>query len=329
MRIAVSPYHLTTREPAAATAFLLGSSVVTMLPAPMNGRERERVEQVAALVPRYLDFMESWRWTVPLWNAGVIGAEWEGDVAAHEVRAVCNMIAGDERFTPLRRLMKPEVFETDERYLDAMAADLLKGGPDPSFTVPVAAGMDRFATRHGLAVVRSEPVSVVQRAEERLGERIFALAMPVLLQASAERFLLARDLLESRLAAIRAVMTQLADVVESGESNGHSAELRARLSAAAREYAREFAARREELLEPPTSDDEDDVRMIDGVVSITGMFLPADAALTSSLAAMRAISPALVRLPSDAQGSNLPAPLAESRRVFTLLVKVMGRPRPR
>jgi hypothetical protein len=329
MRIAVSPYHLTTREPAAVTAFLLGSSVVTMLPAPSDGCERERVERVAAMVPKYLDFMESWRWTIPLWRAGVIGAEWAGDVAAHEVRAVCNMIAGDERFTPLRRLMRPEVFETDERYLDAMAADLLKGGPDPSFTVPVAAGMDRFATRHGLAVVRSEPTSIVQRAEERLGERIFALAMPVLLQATAERFLLARELLEPQLAEIRAAMTQLADIVEAGESNGHSAELRERLAAAARDYAREFESCREQLMEPPTGDDEDDVRMIDGVVTITGMFLPADAALTSSLAAMRTISPGLGRLPAGARGSNLPAPLAETRRVFTLLVKVMGRPRSR
>jgi hypothetical protein len=325
MRIAVSPYHLTSREPAAVTAFLLGSSVVTMLPTAAHGAERERMERLAERVPRYLDFMESWRWTVPLWHAGVLGAEWGGHAPADEVKAVCGLIAGDERFGALRRLMKPEVFETDERYLDAMAADLLKGGPDPCFTVPVAAGMDRFATRHGLAVVRSEPTSIVQKAEQRLGERIFTVAMPVLLQASAERFLLARELLGDELIELRESMARLADLVEMGNGNGHTVDAGERIAQAGRAYAAGFAQHHEELAAQSVDPDEDDVRVVEGVVTITGMFLPPDAALTSSMAAMRTIAPSLAppRLPA----SNLPASAESSRRVFTLLVKVIGRPR--
>jgi hypothetical protein len=324
MRLAVSPYHLTTREPAAVTAFLLGSAVVTLLPALASGAERKSMERLAASGPRYLDFMESWRWTIPLWNAGVIGADWEGKTPADEVKVVCGLIAGDDRFGPLRRLMKPEVFETDERYLDAMAADLLKGGPDPCFTVPVAAGLDRFATRHGLAVIRSEPTSVVQKAEQRLGERVFSIAMPVLLQASAERFLKARELLADELIELREAMADLADLAEAGVENGRTLDARERLAQAGRAYATGFAHHRQELLEESDDPEEDDIRVVEGVVTLTGMFLPPDAALTSSMAAMRTIAPSLASARSQ---TNLPATAEDSRRVFTLLVKVMGRPR--
>ena len=37
MLIAVSPYHMTTREPAAMAALLLASRVVTILPTPEVG----------------------------------------------------------------------------------------------------------------------------------------------------------------------------------------------------------------------------------------------------------------------------------------------------
>jgi len=300
-----------------------------MLPTSLAGGGRERAERAASLVPRYLDFMQSWRWTVPLWNAGVIGAELEGEAAASEVRAICNIIAEDDRFSPLRRLMKPELFETDERYLDAMAADLLKGGPDPSLTVPVAAGMDRFATRHGLAVVRSEPTSVVQKAEERLAERLFAFAIPVLLQASGSRYLLARDLLERELSELRSAIGELADLAEAGDSNGQTVAARERLAQAARAYAAEFAAKRNQLLGELEDDDEEDVRVIDGMVTITGMFLPSDAALTSSVNAMRTISPALARPATHGESQRMPVLAANCRRVFTLLVRVMGKPKRR
>ena len=162
MRIAVSPYHLTTKEPAATAAFLLAGSVVTMLPAPFNGNRRH-AEELSARIPKYLDFIQSWRWTVPLWNAGVVSAAVGDQDAVEDVRAICARIADDARFSPLRPLMRPELFDTEESYLESVARDLLKAGPDPAITVPVAAGMDRFSIRCGLVPARSDPLSVVQR----------------------------------------------------------------------------------------------------------------------------------------------------------------------
>jgi hypothetical protein len=322
MRIAVSPYHLTTREPAAAAALLLGGSIVTMLPGreggPAGGTLDGPAEAAgaAARVPRYLDFMQSWRWTVPLWHAGVIGAAWCGEDASGDVRGVCEAIAADEGLACLRGFLRPELLESGERYLEAVSRDVLKGGPDPGVSVPVAAGMDRFAGRHGMMVFRSEPTSVAQRAEERLGERVFSVAVPVLLQASAERYLLARELLGEELEDLRAELAGAAEGALAGRRNGSVAGL----ASAARAYAAAFEAERGELLSGPKSDDEEDVRAVEGMVVLTGVVLPGDAALTSSVAALRAVTPGLAAAPANA--GNLPA---RAGPFFTVLVRVVGR----
>jgi hypothetical protein len=62
MLVAVSPYHLTTREPAAIAALLLADRVVTLLPGP----DRRGAELAAERLPHYLDFVLTWEWSVPL-----------------------------------------------------------------------------------------------------------------------------------------------------------------------------------------------------------------------------------------------------------------------
>jgi hypothetical protein len=322
MLIAVSPYHITTREPAAIAAFLLARGVVTLMPAPFAGSQRDQVEAAAANVPRYLEFMNTWRWTMPLWEAGVVRSALHGEDAVQDVRAVCEQIEADEQFSRLRLLMRPELWETEERYLDAVARDLLKGGPDPGITVPVAAGMDRFAMRHGLAVARSSPRSVAQRAEARLGERLFAVGVPVLLQASGERLLAARELLEPELEDLRDVVDSLS-LMDPSTANGELDSGRARLMEAARAYTAAFEEHREDLTRV---DDGDELHILTGTVSLTGMMLPSDAVLRSSMTAMRAISRALG--PAPVRSTNLPATLEDAHdvRFLTILVKVIGNP---
>jgi hypothetical protein len=323
MRIAVSPYHLTTKEPAAAAAFLLGESVVTMLPAPFNG-DRQHAEALSTRIPKYLDFIQSWRWTVPLWNAGVVASAVGGQDAVEDVRAVCARIASDERFGPLRPLMKPELFDTEEGYLEAVARDLLKAGPDPAITVPVAAGMDRFSMRCGLVPARSDPTSVVQRAEERLGKRAFAVGLPVLLQASGERLLRAREALDPELADLREALAAFADEgVEMTPDELLAAQ--GDLAVAARGYASAFDTARDELVAP--QEEDEDIRPIAGTVALTGLILPGDAVLTSSISAMRTLSPAMARV---AAGPTTKLPVRvdplEGRQFLTLVFRPLGRP---
>lgn len=321
MLIAVSPYHITSREPAAVAAFLLAERVVTLLPAPFTPH-RQRAQEVAQRVPRYLDFMLSWQWSVPLWEAGVICSALEGQTAMPDVRAAHSRIAADDQYRSLRGLMKPELFEAEEDYLDAVARDLLKGGPDPGITVPVAAGLDRFAQRHGVAVARSEPASVVQHAERRLGEPIFAVAIPVLLQASAERLLEAREILEAELADLREAM---AAQTAQPASTGRNGAGKAHLQAAAAAYTAAFTRRHADL----TDSEGEDIRIIDSTVSITGLSLPIDAVLTSSLQAMRTIAPA-ARTNGDHAAAPQPGPTSLGpQRLLTLIIKPLGRPTPR
>jgi hypothetical protein len=321
MIIAVSPYHITTREPAAIAAFLLARGVITLRPAPFGGGQRDQLEAAITNIPRYLEFMNSWRWTIPLWEAGIISPGLHGEDAIHDVRAICESIDADERLSRLRMFMHPELWETEEMYLDAVARDLLKGGPDPGITVPVAAGLDRFAMRHGLAVARSTPSSVVQRAEARLGTRLFACAVPVLLQASGEKLLAARELLEPELSDLRDILEALAEL-DLATANGELDGARSDLMQAARAYTIAFEEHREELTRV---DDQDDLHVVTGMVSLTGMLLPGDAVLTSSMTAMNAISPSLG--PAPTRATNLPATLdaTHSLRFLTIVVKVLGR----
>ena len=312
MLVAVSPYHLTTREPAAIAALLLADRVVTLLP----GQDRRGAERAAERLPHYLDFVLSWEWSVPLWEAGLICGAVDGLNATTDVQAAYAQVASDERLSPLRHLMRTDVLDSEEQFLDAVARDLLKGGPDPTITVPLAAGLDRFAIRCGAAVARSHPTSVVQVAETRLGRRAFAFAAPVLLQASAERLLDARDMLEPELAELRLAVGGMTN--PSLRTNGHERmDPAERLEAAASVYARAFDRLRPELLES----DRDEPRVIDGVVAITGLILPSDAVFTASLAAIGAVGGIAVAAPS--------APVAlgalGEAQVLTLLVKVMGR----
>ncbi|MCL4742360.1 MAG: hypothetical protein KJZ54_09175 [Phycisphaerales bacterium] len=315
MIAALSPYHLTSREPAAMAALLLSERVVTMVPTPLGSTERSHVERAVARSPRYLDLMESWRWSVPLWNAGVIAGGIDSDDAGAEVRAVCARLRNDDRFAPLWLLMREGVFEDERSYLDSIAKDLLRSGPDPAISIPLAAAMDRLAALHGMVVMRSAPTSVAQRAEQRLAETLFAFAMPMLMQASAGRLLEARG-------ALGDSMERLGAVVREASIGGGS---RLDVADAARDAAHAFESIRSDLSRP--CDDEDDLHVIIGTASVTAVSMPVDAVLESSLVALRSFTRAPNRATTGI--STLPAvrdPLA-GERVVSLVVRKIGRSR--
>jgi len=326
MLLAISPYHLTTREPVAMASLLLAQGVVTMLPAPLEGQDRARVERAAANVPNYVRLMESWRWSVPLWREGVIGGSIEGQEPIEDVRRAYRRIGEEPRFGPLRAFMKRELFESEEMYLDAVSRDVLRAGPDPGITVPVTAGLDAYASRMGLGVARSDPASVVQKAEARLGTRVLSIALPVLVQGSANRLLLARQQLDEALAPLRQAMGELI----IAPSSDHQRDAVGEVAITAREYGVAFAEASRDILNQDVDDDDDDPRGVEGTVAITGLILPPDAALRASVAALRAMSPAVVGAGPESDASEGDSrTLSGGRATFTLLFKVMGRSGPR
>lgn len=303
-------------------ALLLADQVVTLLPAPFESPDSRSAKKAARRSPRYSEFMKSWAWSVPLWSAGIIVSQLKGDDAAHDMREMAQRITNDDRFLPLRSLMKHQLFDSEHDYLDAIGADLLKGGPDPGITVPLAAGLDRFAARHQIFVARAAPTSVAQKAESRLARNVFAIAVPVPLQASADRILLARELLELELVALRRAINSIArasaeDMQDASESLMH----------AVAAYAQAFDREESQLTEPSLDDDE--VRVITGPAVVTAVAMPSDAVLRSSLDAVSIMARAkLPRSPGEKASLPVPSVQGDHAPVVSLIVRAMGAPKP-
>lgn len=271
----VSPYHLTTREPASLVALQTAARATTLLLAPRQATADERtIRREAERSPAYRAYMRSWEWAMPLFDEGVLGTMDGGEDPVEDVRAACQTLCEDPVCAPLTPYLRPELFADDTAYLRAASADILKAGPDPGVSIPIAAGLDSFASERGMIVARSAPVSLVQRAEARLGTVVFRVSVPAVVQGSAERLLLVRALLgEVRVGLARAV----AEAFERKDS------VDVRL--AARRYAEAFEAEREHICAPPGRDEENEVRVVIGEASLVGMELPVDAVYRSSAAA--------------------------------------------
>ncbi len=279
--VALSPYHLATQELPALGAAVLADRVVTMLPLPPGDAfAHERAKQS----PAYARFMEAWSWSAPLWDEGVVGARLNDDDAGQDLLDILAQFEQREELAELRPFLGARAGGLDpHRWLESVARDLVRGGPDPGWCVPLSAAMDRFAARSGLAAARAAPASLAQRAEERLTRRVFAFAAPMLVQAPGERLIEARETLHAPLGALRARVSEcFAAAIDAGEA---SPGLDAPLRLAADAYGRAFDDARERLTRPP--DDEDDPRILDAMVSVTGVVLPTDAAVRSSLTALR------------------------------------------
>lgn len=297
LNLAVSPYHLSTREPVAAIALTLCDHAVTALPEPAEGRSREQVRAAVDRLPRFLRVLESWRWSGPLWRAGVVGA---GQVAPPEhafqgVAAAGRDVSSESAFARLAATVVPpppraaaaaeEPTDAEDRWLDALCTDLLRGGPDPRLSTAVTAALDRFAAAHGYIAVRGPTDSLAQRAEARLARKVFSIALPVMSRAAGGKILDLRNTLAEPLAGLRAAMADAFDAVSSG------ATARQPLTASAAAYTVAF----EEWFAAATRDDENDQRTMREFVSITGAVLPVDAAILSARAAMHGVTRAAGR----------------------------------
>jgi len=300
--LVVSPYHMTTREAPAMVALLLADRAVTMAPAPVGPRARSRAEQLVEHAPRYASLVDQWRWSIPLWTAGIIGADLDGDVPTTDVSEAHAEIFSSPLWSTLRILLEQGQHESESAYLEALAHDLLRGGPDPALTIPVAAGMDRFAARHDAMVVRSAPSSIAQKHEMRSVRPLAGVTIPVLLQGRSERILDARESLESELNGVRDAINSAAidDSVDS-------------LRNAASTYRQAFDANRHAFEE----DDVDEMRVVTGEVSVRLVELSSDAVLLASEQATQSL--ARVRTQGTLTGLRVAA-----GRTRSLVVRVIG-----
>lgn len=310
--IAVSPYHLATREAAAIAALVLGDHIVTLLPYPANGTSREAVFEAVQRSPRYLRLLEAWRWSSPLWRAGLVSAELDGEAPCAALPAVYDDIRADSSFSDLRPLTRDVDQLRDlnaARYLDAMSHDLLRGGPDPGISIPINAALERFCATHNLVLARGPVSSLAQRAEARLGTKLFSVGIPVLVQASGQWLLALREDLEEPLVALRNGITKAMD---EGATDGKP------LQRAAAAYTAEF----NDWVDAgfAAGDDDTGKRIVPGFVGLTCMAMPADSVLRSSRAAVRSMSAGASR--RDPPGSTTTDTTAPDR--FTIIIREMN-----
>jgi len=306
-------------------ALLLADRVVTILPTPEVGMTASAMREAVTRAPKYARFMESWAWSMPLWRSGLVSSSVDDDDAASDVRAISERIERDEAFAPLRAFVRAGWSDEPGRFLDAVAADLLKGGPDPAISTTLAAGLDRFAARHRLIVARSEASSVAQRAEARLGRALFAFGVPLLCEAEAGRVLHIREELAPALARLRDSLMDAVDGLGHGECPPKKSIERAHGAAA--EFTDDFDERWDEFEEDGR---DDELRLRRCTATIVAMALPSDAVLRSSAIAVRALTPRLGRTRGQAGNgevvTTLPAvyDAADGREVVSLVVKVIG-----
>ncbi|GJQ30269.1 MAG: hypothetical protein HBSAPP03_21530 [Phycisphaerae bacterium] len=316
--IAVSPYHLTTREAPAMAALLLGTRVVTLAPASAGGNAAW-ARRAAGRVRAFADLARSWTWAEELFRAGVLVREVDGETPEEDVRWVLERLSVDDRYAALRMFLHQA---EGDAHLAAISADILKGGPDPGLSIPVAAGLDRFAVRRCALVARSPAVSVAQKAEANLGTGVLTCAVPVLLQADAARLMHAREVMRRELDALRAAMMRLPEVVQSG-ARGVSGVHRD-VELAAKAYGAAFEHKRADV---HVGAEDDEVRLVESVALVSVVALPSDAVLASGVTALRSMG-ASGRHESVSTGGTggviVRHDQAEGRRVAGLVIKAMG-----
>lgn len=351
MKLLVSPYHLTSREAPMMAAALLARQLYTFMPVPEQLGPSD-VQLAMRRSPRYMRMLESWRWAVPLFMSGLAHtldepgppAGLRTDAAA-DVRAAAERMSTDPSYGEIRTFLHDDLFANERAYLDTISQDVLKGGPDPGVSIPVAAGLDAFAAAHSMLVMRagapaaSGPgASLAQRVEGVLGTVLFSFAMPILTEASANMLLDVRDELSQELATLRAALTDALAVsrVEAhhqatrasagpkaagGANAVNAAADSAELRRVAGEYARAFEVVTRDLI---GHDDDSGRRVTAGTVSVIGKRLSVESAIVSSVAALRQ---ARARGGVRESVATEARPRTRSATVETLLIAPIGRVR--
>jgi hypothetical protein len=319
--LAVSPYHLTTRELPAMASLQLASRVVTFMPGVFRTTSGEGglgdVRAAAKASERYARLMASWEWSMPLWREGAIVSSHAEDDAADDMRAVWERLAADDRYAAMRPFVRQSFGEDRGELIEAVAHDVLRGGPDPAISVPLVAGLDRFACRHGLTVARAEPASVAQKAELNLAEPVARVVIPMVMRGSAEAILDTRAELAEELDDLRSALGRLASLaverplVEARQLEAATLEMKRAALTYEGAFSRAFPS-------IEAARDRSEVTLRAGAVSLMLCRLPADAVLRSSCTAATAMLPSAARPKAKKDGAE--AKDSGTKRVETLPV---------
>jgi len=247
----VSPYDLSERSHGAMAALMLCERCVTFLPVRAEEISEAGIERAAARSPRFGRLLDHWKWSMELWHDGVLsaaaGPSLDGARSLYEeVMAVRTRIEDEKGFAPLKPLVRAK---GDEEFLEAASHDLMWGGGNPAVSVPVMAGLERFAAASGLWLFQSPASSIIGQLERRMGRALFSTTAPFPTGASGEAILTARELLETELNDLRSAMDESLAMVRAGATADDVRTFgREVIEPAATAYERAFAANADEFM---------------------------------------------------------------------------------
>lgn len=287
MRLVLGPYELVSPAPAAALALTLGADdagVITLPPSPLHAESPDDARRAAANAPRYLQLLESWRWTAPLWASGLLASTSDGFSPLEDIRAVCAQIATDPTLASIADVGGQRLFDDPDNYLDLLSRDLLRGGGDPAVTIPLHAGLERFAARRTLPIVRGASASLAGRLDRRAAPPIARFSAPLIVGAAPRATLFLRSELEAQLQSIRSTLTAIA--AEPTAAAAHAPALRQ----GAADFADAFAQVHDDAVDAIEAAAEP-ARIAEVAISIS--VAPADASLRAAAHALRGATAAM------------------------------------
>lgn len=220
----ISPYDLSARSGAAVAACWLGDRVATLMPAPGRDQPRDPSALARHGSPAFERLAESWRWSAPLWQAGVVVPGMDGESVSAALAREAESIARDPAMTPLKHLMDRSTSGDESRFFDSVCRDLVIGGSNPAVTVPMTSAVEGFASAHGLTLVRETPKSLMGRIERSGSRPVFRFSMLTVVQADASDLIELRQSASESLGPIRAAMAALVRSVRQGGDERRSAE---------------------------------------------------------------------------------------------------------
>jgi len=326
MIVVVSPHELTARTPTAIAALTLATQVVTLLPTPLEGADPQSIRQAMDRSPRFSALMQNWRWMAPLWRETVLASSFNAQTPLDDVLSATERINADPALAPLAALVSRQTFQSTDTYLDALCQDLLRGGGNPTITIPVTAGLERFAARHALITMSSPAPSLAGRIEAKGVSALARIGVPLFTRAGATLILRARESLGEPLAALRESIDRLHALVRTSPAPEPVARLvRDDLEPRARTYEAAFLAQRQPLIAQSKDDDDQPVEgpRAHHLSLSFGLLEPATALTAATHAARRAI-PAAGRRPGQRpETSDAPETALATRRAMTIAARVL------
>lgn len=287
LKLALSPYDLTTRSRSAALSLLLADATCTLSPADL-GDPADKTDQGASELHAVsmLEFARHWSWTRELWDSGALDASLAPDFA-EQSRMAWERLAAGPLIAFTRRAKAPAATASPPPPLDAarLIRDIARGrggeggGRDPAVRLAIESGILRVCAQLGLAMARDAGDSVLDRLIERASQPMARLTLPIPDAIDEESITDLRRFLAEPIAPLRAALTEVIAAIDAGAPPSAVREVTdRRVAPMADELVREAVA-----LETALSDRNAGVR----AVSVRLLRTPVDIFLRAAESAVR------------------------------------------